>query len=111
MGSFSIVLWEMLALEKPYEGYSGEAVKQLVGMFDDRPRIPSSWPKDVKKLLRKGWCRRISSRSSMEDVCEMLSHILDPSAKPDTKKWSWLTRRTNREQCDAKKMQRRRSAM
>merc|ERR1711862_969013 len=53
--SYSILLWELMALTKPYDGLVGHQVKECVSVFGERPSIPRSWPTAIRRLLRRGW--------------------------------------------------------
>jgi len=75
--SFSIVLWEMMALEKPYGSIDAESVKEVVSVFDERPKIPRSWPYKLRELLRKSWSRRISKRFCMREVHCTLVNMME----------------------------------
>lgn len=71
--SFSILLWEILALSKPYDGLQGQQVKECVSMHGERPPISRSWPRAIRKLLRSGWSDSIASRPTMKDTVEILA--------------------------------------
>ncbi|CAJ1966758.1 unnamed protein product [Cylindrotheca closterium] len=70
--SYSILLWEILALSKPYEGLMGQQVKESVSVYGERPSVPRSWPQSVRKLLRSGWGESILARPTMKEVCKTL---------------------------------------
>jgi len=79
--SYSILLWEIMALTKPYEGLLGPQVKETVSLFGERPTIHRSWPVAIRKLLRKGWSESISNRPTMEEVLETLTRLSEASSK------------------------------
>eukprot|EP00980_Cylindrotheca_fusiformis_P024102 scaffold11529_cov108-Cylindrotheca_fusiformis.AAC.2 len=68
--SYSILLWEIVALAKPYEGLLGQQVKESVSVYGERPSIPRSWPQAIRRLLRSGWSEALTSRPTMEEVLE-----------------------------------------
>jgi serine/threonine protein kinase len=75
--SFAIVLWEMMALQKPYECLSCDEVKESVAQIGLRPAIHKSWPKALATLLRKCWSSRMTHRPSMPEIevaLEVLVH-------------------------------------
>ena len=80
--SYSILLWEIMALCKPYDGTAGPQVKESVSVYGERPSIPRSWPVAIRKLLRRGWSESISNRPGMEEVYKTLSKALVASQKP-----------------------------
>lgn len=63
--SFSVLLWEMIALQKPYKGLSGDDVMQQV-VNNARPQIPSEWPTELRDLLKLGWTTSIEKRPHMK---------------------------------------------
>lgn len=83
--SYSILLWEILALTKPYEGLVGNQVKESVSVFGERPSIPRSWPVAIRRLLRRGWSDSISNRPPMEEVLSTLNKVLEASEKSSGK--------------------------
>jgi serine/threonine protein kinase len=83
--SFSVLLWELMALTKPYDGLVGHQVKECVSVFGERPSIPRSWPTQVRRLLRRGWSERIEDRPTMEETQEILEKVLEASTKPPAK--------------------------
>lgn len=78
--SFTIVLWEMLALEKPYTGMDGEAVREYVALKSERPPYLEHWPDNICKLFKRGWSKKIDHRPSMQEMHHCLTHLL---AAPD----------------------------
>lgn len=66
--SFAIVLWEMIALEKPYELLDCDQVKVSVSKDGLRPAIHKSWPKALCNLLKQGWSSRTTCRPSLEEM-------------------------------------------
>eukprot|EP00934_Nitzschia_sp_Nitz4_P000923 Nitzschia sp. Nitz4//scaffold61_size107673//46608//47849//NITZ4_004234-RA/size107673-processed-gene-0.185-mRNA-1//-1//CDS//3329555707//923//frame0 len=79
--SYSILLWEIMALAKPYEGLLGHQVKESVSMFGERPSVPRSWPVAIRRLLRRGWAESISNRPTMDEILQTLTKVLDTSVK------------------------------
>lgn len=79
--SYSILLWEIMALAKPYDGLLGPQVKESVSLFGERPSVPRSWPVAIRRLLRRGWSESISNRPTMESVLETLTKVYEASSK------------------------------
>lgn len=71
--SYSILLWEIVALAKPYEGLLGQQVKESVSVYGERPSVPRSWPQAIRKILRSGWSESITTRPTMQEVCNILA--------------------------------------
>jgi len=80
--SYSILLWELMALTKPYDGLVGHQVKECVSVFGERPSIPRSWPTAIRRLLRRGWSENIEDRPVMAEVLEVLKKLLESTSKP-----------------------------
>ena len=68
--SFSIVLWEMIALERPYacSNSSERQHKQRVCVEHFRPPLQKTWSDGLQAILRLGWDGLIQARSSMEEI-------------------------------------------
>jgi serine/threonine protein kinase len=79
--SYSILLWEIMALCKPYDGLLGHQVKESVSIFGERPSVPRSWPVAIRRLLRRGWAESISNRPNMEEVHKSLAKVLESTQK------------------------------
>lgn len=79
--SFSILLWEIMALSKPYDGLLGPQVKESVSLFGERPSVPRSWPVAIRRLLRRGWSESIPNRPAMNSILETLTKVYEASSK------------------------------
>jgi len=79
--SYSILLWEIMALAKPYDGLLGPQVKESVSLFGERPSVPRSWPVAIRRLLRRGWSESIPNRPSMESILDTLTKVYETSSK------------------------------
>ena len=82
--SFSILLWEIVAMLKPYNGLPGFQVKKMVSLRGTRPAIPWSWPFSLRKLLKRGWSQNPLERPTMVNVKSTLEKIRDDIC-PDKK--------------------------
>ncbi|EEC51085.1 predicted protein, partial [Phaeodactylum tricornutum CCAP 1055/1] len=80
--SFSILLWELMALCKPYDGLVGQQVKECVSVFGERPAIPRTWPTNLRRVLRRGWGESIVDRPFMTEVKDTLMKLHEASSKP-----------------------------
>lgn len=80
--SFSILLWEIMALCKPYDGLVGQQVKECVSVFGERPAIPRTWPTTLRRILRRGWCENLLDRPFISEVKEVLVKLHEASTKP-----------------------------
>mmetsp|Transcript_2549 Transcript_2549/g.5212 ORF Transcript_2549/g.5212 Transcript_2549/m.5212 type:complete len:403 (-) Transcript_2549:210-1418(-) len=74
--SFSILAWQILKLETPFEGYTGSMMIKSVYKGGARPKPDPAWSADLQEALRKGWDSTVQSRCSMEDLSEILRDII-----------------------------------
>lgn len=81
--SFSVLLWQLLKLEIPFEGFTMSMFDKKVVRGGGRPRIDDKWPIELRTLLRKGW-GDARQRPSMEDVCSVLREELNKYGDQDT---------------------------
>lgn len=71
--SFSIMMWQMLKAETPYELYTSvKSFRIKVVEGGVRPKPDDKWPKDIKDLLRDSWSPDIHRRPKMDEVCETI---------------------------------------
>ena len=80
--SYSILLWEIMALCKPYDGLVGQQVKECVSVFGERPAIPRTWPTTLRRILRRGWCENLLDRPFIAEVMDVLVKLHEASTKP-----------------------------
>eukprot|EP00522_Entomoneis_paludosa_P008763 CAMPEP_0172447510 /NCGR_PEP_ID=MMETSP1065-20121228/6810_1 /TAXON_ID=265537 /ORGANISM="Amphiprora paludosa, Strain CCMP125" /LENGTH=597 /DNA_ID=CAMNT_0013198831 /DNA_START=47 /DNA_END=1840 /DNA_ORIENTATION=- len=76
--SFGILLWQILAVEKPLEIYAHN--RDLFGtkVFHKgvRPQPAAWWPRELKTLLRSAWDANMFARPTMEQVSNTLQDVL-----------------------------------
>jgi hypothetical protein len=72
--SFSVVLWEMIALQRPYtaSNKSERQHKEQVCLNHHRPLVKDTWSPSLQSILRHGWDEQVHERYSMEKVKELL---------------------------------------
>jgi len=73
--SFSILMWEILALEKPYKNLSCNEWFQQVVIEGKRPDIDGSWPTKLQYLLKCCWSKEINERPSFDIIIDALDEI------------------------------------
>jgi serine/threonine protein kinase len=92
--SFSILLWQILKLETPYEGFTMTMLTKKVIEGGARPKCDASWPQPMVDLMHRCWGVPANRppmtevvdvlRSEMGDFAYILdSNILDASRKSD----------------------------
>lgn len=74
--SFTTLLWEILALKKPFSELSGQEVKEWVADFGNRPHISKAWPQTIRKLMKAGWSADSEQRPTMKEVRNTLAALL-----------------------------------
>ena len=74
--SFSLVLWEIMALEKIFPNNDGQE-NHVVNVYvkKKRPKICRSWPKKIQALIRDGWSHSPSLRPKMQKVHRILENV------------------------------------
>lgn len=71
--SFSLVVWEIMALKRPYHMYKDEATfKSKVFGSGHRPTLSSHWPDSIQHLIVSGWSAHPGDRLGMSDMSEHL---------------------------------------
>lgn len=74
--SWSMVVWEMLSLTKPYAAYSVEEHKEYVCEGGERPALDANWSNSLQNLFQQAWTTDISERFTMERVCNELRAVI-----------------------------------
>jgi serine/threonine protein kinase len=70
--SLSLVVWEMLALQRPYQSAAGKdevTFQQKVFEGRCRPPLPSRWPAPIRELLSGGWAHDLRDRIDVSRLC------------------------------------------
>ena len=92
--SFSLLLWELLTLEKPYNELSTWTMRQQVWCDgpQKRPWIHQNWPVSIQTILELSWSDIVRGRPSMSAVYSSLNEIVISNV--------WWTRDENEERRD-----------
>ena len=83
--SFGIILWEMTAYKKPYEGFSRDAFYRRVVKGGERPQIAKKWPKELSKLISQCWAAKIEDRPPFDHVALRLKELLELAERSEKK--------------------------
>jgi len=75
--SFSMLLYEIMALSKPFDKLTGKEVKEEVAVLGHRPSIDKSWPLPIRRLLRRGFSETPELRPTMEEVEDILEDLVE----------------------------------
>jgi serine/threonine protein kinase len=70
--SFCILLWQILKLETPFEGYTMSMFTKKVIKAGTRPMCDPKWPEKITEMLRLGWDVSLKDRPSMDEICATL---------------------------------------
>ena len=74
--SFGTLLWEILSLIKPYNGFNRNMHAEMVVSQGVRPSIPASWPRELKNMVERAWSHDIDERPSMESCYKVLRELV-----------------------------------
>jgi len=74
--SFGILLWEILALEKPYKNLTCTEWLNEVICNGVRPSIDNYWPTKLQYLLRCCWSEDINERPNFDIIVDVLDEII-----------------------------------
>ena len=72
--SFSILLWEIFSLKKPFAKIkSPNEFKRIVFDGGERPKLGKNWSVEMKEEIERGWSDKPNQRPSMDDFAKLLS--------------------------------------
>lgn len=74
--SFGIILWELNALKKPFEGLSRDLFYERVVHGGERPPMSRKWPVELTSLMSECWDADLHNRPRFRDVVERLGMLL-----------------------------------
>ena len=74
MFSFGILLWEICALEVPFDGFDTEKHSRRVVRGNERPKVNKSWPISVQDIMQDAWSENINKRPTFQRICSILRH-------------------------------------
>jgi len=79
--SFSLICWEILTLEFPFDGLNLQTFAQVVVIEGMRPKCPSTWSKELSALLESGWSQNADNRPSFDAIVALLSTMIQNKPK------------------------------
>lgn len=65
--SFTILLWEILALEMPFNHYTANEIVNMVRKWGERPKLKDEWSGRMKESMTNGWDSNFRKRPTMRD--------------------------------------------
>jgi serine/threonine protein kinase len=75
--SFSILLWEMLALDWAFNGYDTKEYFLRVCARNERLSIPKSWPVIIRTILAEAWDKDPQKRPNMKRIGTLIRGDLE----------------------------------
>lgn len=75
--SFAIVLWELHAGKKPFDGLNRESFYERIVHGGERPHMHRKWPQVFKDLLSQCWDDDIQNRPKFSAIVERLDGMLE----------------------------------
>ena len=78
--SWSILLWQLLSHDIPFEGFGMEGYYTRV-CKGERPPIPKSTPRPLRELMEQCWHPEPAQRPEMSEICTRLDAVIEALAK------------------------------
>jgi serine/threonine protein kinase len=70
--SFGLLLWQICALDLPYDGMNRQDHSELVVHGNERPQLESSWSTPLRILMKRAWEPDPLVRPSMDSIYKIL---------------------------------------
>ena len=75
--SWGVILWEILSRRKPFGDVGGSAYRIMWAVHTgQRPALLEKCPRPLEDLIVKCWCKAPENRPSMNQIVEVMSHLL-----------------------------------
>lgn len=74
--SFGIILWELAASRKPFDGFDRDLFYERVVHGGERPRVKSKWPSEFSNLMTECWDQDIKRRPKFSEIVKRLDLLL-----------------------------------
>lgn len=96
--SFSLLLWEMMSLERPYSNIKcAKSLKERIHENHERPKLPKKWTKSLRDMIGSGWDHDQFRRPEMSTLSSLLRAELlemddgdDPDAEDGAQRHSLI---------------------
>ena len=75
--SFGIILWEINALKKPFEGLSRDLFYERVVHGGERPAVSRKWPIELANLISECWDADLHNRPRFREIVARLDALLE----------------------------------
>jgi serine/threonine protein kinase len=86
--SFGIILWELNATKKPFDGLNRELFYERVVHGGERPPLNRKWPKELTALMTECWDADMHNRPRFSRILERIDGLLnkEKGGTPNIKK-------------------------
>jgi serine/threonine protein kinase len=75
--SFGIILWELHAAKKPFDGLERELFYERIVNGGERPHLSRKWPQELKDLMTKCWDADMHNRPTFREILERIQALLE----------------------------------
>lgn len=75
--SYGIILWELNAGKKPFDGLNREMFYEQVVHGGERPPLNKKWPEELKKMMVDCWSADMDVRPTFSEIVEKIDSMLD----------------------------------
>ena len=75
--SFGIILWELNAGKKPFDGLNRELFYERVVHGGERPPLHRKWSKELTALMSECWDADMNNRPRFRDIVSRLDSLVD----------------------------------
>lgn len=75
--SFGIILWELNAAKKPFDGLNREMFYERVVHGGERPPLHRKWPKELTSLMTECWDADMTNRPKFREIVNRLDAMLN----------------------------------
>jgi len=70
--SFGIILWEIVSMDIPFDGFSIKMLYDMVANWGKRPECHPSWPAELQTLMKNCWDASRGRRPPFSKVVDVL---------------------------------------
>lgn len=75
--SFGIILWELNACKKPFEGLNRDLFYERIVHGGERPTLNRKWPRELGNLMAECWDVDLRLRPTFRDIVRRLDVLLE----------------------------------
>jgi serine/threonine protein kinase len=75
--SFGIILWELNAGKKPFDGLNRELFYERIVHGGERPHLSRKWPQELKDMMAECWDADMHNRPKFRDILDRIQALLE----------------------------------